>query len=152
MAFMMGLRKFPSGITVEWLDRQTADVRARQYSDWPPSMIDGSHLPLRQRQRLAEHLILHVEPTVEGMTSISYELERPMWVYVMVTAAVLLSAWLTWGILSFGWARSMQILHCILLWSSAGLAIVYAMRILRLQSVGLLDAIISTLGPLENRR
>ena len=143
LAPMLGKTKFETGIKVEWIDDKTVELRAWQHADWPVLREDVKHLPLRQRQRLAEHVILHVEPDGSGKTRVGYEVELPAWVLVAAAATLLLMGWI---------ARMTVVLHLIPLLLNLVFISLFAVwfgRILKLQNISLLDNLVSTFGPIS---
>lgn len=159
MAPMLGKQTIETGIEIEWLDEQTAEMEARQYADWPATAEDDAQLPFKQRQRVVEQAVLYIEPMSGNRTRVSYELRVPDWIYVMAGAALVLAAWLTWGLWElqavelFGsLARHYGLEPQWLLWNTAALWILlgwmvpHVARLIRLQSVSLLDNVIATFG------
>lgn len=164
LAPMLGNRKIETGIKIDWLDDETAEFQARQHAEWPPMPDDGSHLPLRQRQRLAERVMLHVSPESGGRTRVSYELQLPSWVLITSAAAVVLLAWITWGLWALqsydlytqilnrhGLQPAWLLRNTAVLWVLTAWVLHNLMRIFRLQNISLLDNLIATFGPVTSR-
>jgi hypothetical protein len=146
-------KKLSTGIEIEWLDDQTADIHALQYSDWPDNPEDEANLPMKQRQRLADHLMIYVEPTSDNGTRISYELEVPAWIYVLSGAIVVFLLWIAWAVSGlvadkgYAWIRwDAAVLWFPLTWIATRIIVVF-----RLQSISLLDNVISTFGSMDPR-
>ncbi len=152
LAPLTGRQVFETGIETEWIAPDTVEIRARAYADWPVNALDSADLPAKQHQMTFEYALLHVKPHQENGTRVSYELQAPPWVYMLVAAIVLLvgwAAWMLWRALgpdsavekaNFG---LMAVLTAWLLTSTAS--------VLRLQSVALMDSVVRTLGPLVRR-
>ncbi|MHB0999497.1 MAG: hypothetical protein ACYC27_09645 [Armatimonadota bacterium] len=149
----------PTGIEVKWINANTVDIHARQYSDWPSNPEDDTPLPMKQRQRLVEHLVIHVQPESGNRTKISYELEIPSWIYVVTGAIILLLLAATWGMLDYqlgeafqsmasgqGYNTSLIIWNTALLWVPLAWIATRITQVFRLQSISLIDNVISTFG------
>lgn len=164
LAPMLGSEKVPTGIEIEWLDGETASLHARQYADWPHTPEDERRLPFKQRQRLAENVLLYIEPLADENARVSYELQFPAWIYVIYAAVLLFMLWATWCVaecqdsapcarlagrygLELGWLLwNMAVPWILVVW-----AVVNAVRLLRLQNISLLDNVISTFGSMASR-
>jgi len=161
---LLGVRKVSTGIEVEWLDHQTVELHARQYADWLPTPEDDTRLPFKQRQRVAERALLHIEPAPGGRTRVSYELRAPVWIYVMSAAITLSIAWISWGVWEYQrgaffaeWAPRHGINTTWALWNAAVFWIPLAWvatrisKVIRLQNISLLDNVISTFGQMTSK-
>ena len=162
IAPMLGKTRFETGIQVEWIAPDTADLRSTPYADWPELREDWERLPFKQRQRLAEHFLLHVESRPGDKTFVGYELQFPAWAMVAVGAGVALLAWLTWQAGVFQGTRTFQALSeqwglnggcmwrsIVFLWALALYAAAKLLRILKLQNTSLIDNLMSTFGPIS---
>lgn len=147
-------RRFPTGIEIEWLNADTLEIHCKPYADWPASHEDQAPLPLKQRQRLADHMLLYLEPQPLGGSRVSYELQTPAWFYIALAAASAMALWIAWAISTYSFAHTLfsgtgvsprYWLPIGILWAPA---IVGVARILRLQSVSLMDSVVSTFGEL----
>ena len=94
-----------------------------------------------------EHAILHVEPRGEKQTRVAYELETPVWTYLLSGAIILLVVWVAWLIRrTLGPSADIERMNL------AGMAVLVAWtltrvtEVLRLQSIGLMDGIVGTFG------
>ncbi|MCL6519618.1 MAG: hypothetical protein K6T99_07260 [Armatimonadetes bacterium] len=162
MATMFGKSSFPTGIQVEWLDQETADLRARMYADWPENLEDSVRLPLRQRQMLAEHAVIYIKPEDDRCTKIEYEIEKPMWVYILSGALILLALWTAWGASNLVRILTPSHLQSALLpWLYVNTAVFGAalacvigtiLPILKLQSISLFDNVIAGFGEIISPR
>lgn len=156
VAAMFGQKIFPTGIQVEWLDEETADLRARMYADWPDNLEDSVKLPLKQRQMLAEHALIYIKQENSGCTRIEYEIEKPSWFYIMSGAMILLALWTAWGasnlarILTPAAHQSALLpwlfVNTIAFGIALALVIGMVLPILRLQSISLFDNVIAGFG------
>jgi hypothetical protein len=156
LAGILGKQTFATGIELRWLDGETAELRARQYADWPESPGDHAALPWKQGQLLAERALLHISRRPDGCTRVDYELYVPTWVYVMAVAMALLVLWgascLQDSVVRLAglhgaslWFRTSQIAYAVLLaWLLTRL-----IPMLRLQSVSLFDSLGGSLGEMR---
>ena len=96
LAPLAGKQVFETGIEIEWLTHDTVEIRAHSYADWPLNALDDAALPAKQHQMVFEHAILHIEPHGEKQTRVSYELQTPVWTYLLSGAIILLVVWLAW--------------------------------------------------------
>ncbi|MHB1458079.1 MAG: hypothetical protein ACYC0V_14310 [Armatimonadota bacterium] len=149
-------RKFATGIEINWLNPNAVEINARQYADWPANEEDDINLPIKQRQRLVEHLVFYIEPGELNTTKISYEMETPVWIYVMLTSIILLLIAATWGMLNLqmteafikaaGKNHKMIIVNTSILWIPLAAITTRILSVFRLQSISLIDNVISTFG------
>ena len=159
VAPLFGSRTVPTGVEIEWLDDETAELHARQHADWPSIPEDEVRLPFKQRQRLAERVMLHIVPLPDGRTRISYELRTPDWVYVMGGTAFLAALWISWGLWElqsvrlfaeltrqYGLKPEWLLWNTATFWILAAWMVTYIARLIRLQNISLLDGVISTFG------
>jgi hypothetical protein len=151
-------RKFNTGIDINWLNPDKVEINARQYADWPANEEDDINLPIKQRQRLVEHIIIHLEPGDLNTTKISYEMETPSWIYIMLVSIILLLIAATWGMLNLqmseafikaaGKNHKMIIVNTSILWIPLAVVTTRILSVFRLQSISLLDNVILTFGKL----
>lgn len=149
-------RKFATGIEINWLNANTVEINAGQYADWPANEEDDINLPIKQRQRLVEHLVFHLEPGDLNTTVISYEMETPTWIYIMLASIILLLIAATWGMLNLqlseafikaaGKNHKMIIVNTSILWVPLAIITTRILGVFRLQSISLIDNVILTFG------
>lgn len=149
-------KKFATGIEINWLNTNSVEINARQYADWPANEEDDINLPIKQRQRLVEHLIFHLEPGDLNTTKISYEMETPSWIYIMLVSIILLLIAATWGMLNLqlsdafikvaGKNSKMIIVNTSILWIPLAVITTRILSVFRLQSISLIDNVILTFG------
>jgi hypothetical protein len=147
LAPLTGKQVFETGIETEWLAPDTVELRAHSYADWPLNALDDAPLPARQHQMVFEHAVLRVEPHGEAQTRVSYELQTPVWTYLLSGAIILLVIWVAWLIRrTLGPAADIERMNL------AGMAVLTAWvltrvtEVLRVQSIGLMDSIVRTFG------
>lgn len=154
IAALMSAGKVPTGIEVEWIDGNTARITARQYADWPELVCHDETLPFRQNQLTVRDLFVYVEENPAGGTKLSYEAQTPIWLFVLLAAIMLFVVWIAkalwWFQLSHHAATvlthlNVLILVTILLWIA-----LLCVRVLKLQSVSLLDRVVYNLGNMRN--
>lgn len=156
---LAGDRTFATGIDIEWIDSNTVIINAQQYSDWPANPEDDINLPAKQRQRLAEKLVFHLKSIGTDHTLISYEMETPIWIYVLNTAIVLLLIAAAWGMLQFqnndafikaaGKNHSIIVANTAILWIPIAWISTRIAGVFQLQSISLIDNVISTFGKMQ---
>lgn len=151
-----GEREYDTGIEISWIDENTAIIKARQYADWPANEEDDVHLPAKQRQRLVERLVIHLKPIGFDKTRVSYEMEIPVWIYVLNIAIVLLVIAAAWAMLQFqmrdafvkaaGKNHAFIVINTTILWIAIAYISTRITGVFRLQSISLIDNVIATFG------
>lgn len=147
LAPLTGKQVFETGIETEWIAPDTVEVRAHSYADWPINALDDADLPARQYQMMFEHAVVHIGRSGESRTKVSYELETPVWAYLLSGALVLLVGWVAWLI----WRMlppdadigrtNIAVMSVLAAWVLTRLT-----EVLRMQSVALMDGIVATFG------
>ncbi len=152
LAPLAGRQVFETGIETEWTAPDTAELHARAYADWPVNVLDSADLPAKQHQMTFEHALLHVQPHQENKTRVSYELQAPPWVYMLVAAIVLLVGWAAWMLWrALGPESAVEKINLGLMAVLTGWLLASSASVLRLQSMALMDSVVRTVGPLVRR-
>ena len=147
LAPLTGRQIFETGIEADWIAHDTARLRARAYADWPVNALDEADLPAKQHQMTFEHALIQIEPQGERRTRVSYELQTPAWIYMLITAIMFLMGWAAW--LSWRTLGPETRLDKVTLALTAVLmtvALSSSVSILRLQSIALMDSVVRTFG------
>jgi len=154
IAPLISAGKVPTGIEVEWIDSNTARIMARQYADWPELVCCDKALPFRQNQLTVRDLFVYVEENPGGGTKLSYEAQTPIWLFALLGTIVLFIVWIARALWWFQVSRhatkvltplNVLVLVIILFWIA-----LLCVRVLRLQSVSLLDSLVYSLGNMRN--
>jgi len=159
LASLSGQQTFPTGIEVDWTDSETAELQTQSYADWPLNPEDDARLPAKQRQMLFRHAVIHAEPQGEGRSRVSYELEVPIWAYVMSGMILLLIGWAGWILWHVFAAQAhidplatrLEQLNITLIGAALAWISTRMIGVLRLQSISLFENVISTFGRLVPR-
>lgn len=147
LAPLTGKQVFETGIETEWLTHDTVEIRAHSYADWPLNALDDAPLPARQHQMVFEHAVLHVAPHGEKQTRVAYELETPVWTYLLSGAIILLVVWIAWLVRrTLGPAADVERMNLAAMAVLTAWALTRVTEVLRLQSIGLMDSVVRTFG------